>query len=173
MSRQTLYRDLDDVVLDFTKTYKEVGTYLWHNRKEFGITKENFEGAVDTYLLTNYYKVKVNKDFHTVIPLLRSKYRVVFISMYVSEGELAYKKHLAKVYADDGIFLNVAEYENKSATNMLEGIFIDDTLEMLTSSNAKRRILFCNVKDYLLKKVPSDVEKIYSWVQLMGRLNLL
>ena len=173
MSRQTLYLDLDDVVLDFTKTYKEVGTYLWHNRKELGIIKENFEDAVDTYLLTNYHKVKVNEGFRTVIPILRSKYRVVFVSMYVSEGELAYKKHLAKVYADEGIFLNVSEYKNKATIDMAWGIFIDDTLEMLNNSNAKKRILFCNVKDYLLKKVPSDVEKVYSWVQLAKLLEVL
>lgn len=170
-----LFLDLDDVVLDTSKCIREIGDYLNLHKEEFFITKENFHDALSTYLLTNYHKVRVKQDFIDVFPLLQEKFDIVFVSFYISEAELAYKRSLARKYGCGGVFLKHTEHKDKSSVDMSGGIFVDDTIEMLTSSNADKKFHFCSPKKFILYKAlkSADTGVTYSWENLANQLGVL
>ena len=165
-----LFLDLDDVVLDTSKCIREIGDYLNLHRGEFFITKENFHDA-----LSPYHKVRVKQDFIDVFPLLQEKFDIVFVSFYISEAELAYKSSLARKYGCEGVFLKHTEHKDKSSVDMTGGIFVDDTIEMLTSSNADKKFHFCSPKKFILYKAlkSADTGVTYSWENLAKQLGVL
>ena len=73
--------------------------------------------------------------------------------MYISEKEYAYKSFIARKLGVDIKLLSVSDYSDKSSIDMDGGVLIDDTLSMLTSSSATKKVLFTSKVNKLLHSV--------------------
>lgn len=171
--RQKLFLDLDDVVLETSKAYKEVSDYLKRNKESFELSN-NIEESTVAYILHNYSKVKVSSSFVEVLPLLKERFDLVFVSMYVSEEELAYKQYLARLFGAEPVFLDSSLHHDKSEVDMEGGVFVDDRVDMLATSNASTKVLFSNLTDLVFNaKYSKRFKLVYSWAYLCSVLGLV
>ena len=81
-----LFIDLDDVVLDTSLSLKRIKDYLEINRDDLGISEEdNMVDVSVMFLLDNYNRVPIKDGFLPIFDILKERYEIVFVSMYISE----------------------------------------------------------------------------------------
>lgn len=149
-----LFIDLDDVVLDTSLSLKRIKDYIEINRDDLGISEEdNMVDVSVMFLLDNYNRVPIKDGFLPIFDILKERYEIVFVSMYISEKEYAYKSFIARKLGVDIKLLSVSDYSDKSSIDMDGGVLIDDTLSMLTSSSATKKVLFTSKVNKLLHSV--------------------
>ena len=180
MSKPNLYLDIDGVIIDtikcivglynddfyYYKDYKriypeDINTYdfsecmcankdfinTYFNTKRFFDNVEFMENAQETiYMLNNFYNITLVS--HGFSPNLRAKvdwinYNLPFVKF---------------------IGINLKESNDKSSVDMSNGIFVDDKVSNLISSNAKEKIIFG-------KKYPWNIEdngykRFETWIKL-------
>lgn len=67
--------------------------------------------------------------------------------------------------------MNLKEYQDKSCVDMSGGIFIDDKLSNLDTSNAKEKILFG--KEYPWNKDNTKYTRVMNWMHLIKYIKSL
>ena len=109
-------------------------------------------------------KVEMFKDAKDVIDKLSQKYNIIFVSHGYSPNLRLKEKWVNKNFPyANFIGVNLKEHNDKSCVNMSDGIFIDDRLDNLKSSNSKVKICF---GDYEWNKPDTsftDFIKVFDW----------
>lgn len=161
LSKPVLFLDFDSVIVDTNKAFCEYyNTYYSH--------REGFEKADHTKCeIWNFHdtcplaKDDVNTIFgekalfdllepyqHAmeVLERLSEQYEIVIVSigtfMNISEKAKWIEKHMPFISEAILLGMNNGAVMNKSMVNMEGGVFIDDVMSNLISTNAERKILF-------------------------------
>lgn len=67
--------------------------------------------------------------------------------------------------------IDLKHYNDKSSVDMSDGIFIDDKLTNLETSNAAYKILFGNEYDWNRGYDPKKIYRCYNWDEVMKTIN--
>lgn len=139
----TLYIDLDDVLLNTSKTIKQIRDYLSKNKEKFNINSHELDTATYKYLFDHYNKVSVKEEIAIVLNKLKSRYSVVFITGYISEAEYSYKSYLARYFDVDILFYDVEGGETIEDLDLLnESIVVSNNYGFLCNTSCSRPVFF-------------------------------
>lgn len=142
-----VYLDIDDTLYD---TYSYLGSLVMlslgssyisgKNIYELMVNDENVKNLC-MHVLSDYSKIPTRAYASDLVKLLKGKYEVVLCSMYVFECERIAKEKLASKLGVECILVPYDKNTGKSAIDMSDGIFVDDSIKLLNTSNAQRKIL--------------------------------
>lgn len=183
-----IYIDFDGVIVDtiaaIVGLYNEDFEY-YKNFKEIKpekIQTYDFEECIcaskeiiNTYFNTPRFfrRLEMMPRAWDSICLLKDYFSIQVVSHGYSPN-LALKKNwieLELCYGIDFQGINLKHHEDKSCVNMTNGIFIDDKLKNLETSNATHKILFG--KEYKWNKGydPEKIYRCYNWDEVMKIIN--
>ena len=170
-----LYLDLDDVVFDTTRYAKE----LFKEYKE-GIFKktrdDELEDIVWLEIMDDYSRVPTKYGAIDFILTLKEYFNITFVSNYITENERTFKEGFAEGLGIPIILLDLRHHTNKASVPMLEGIFVDDSLENLKTSSARYKILFdsnTSLRDLIVNRAfeaQTGIATIGNWEKLFERI---
>ena len=165
-----LYNDDFQYYKKFKKIYPEdIDTWDF---KECSCASTKF---INTYFNTKRFfeHLKFMPDAYNSIMLLARKYDVYIVSHGYSPN-LKLKKNWIKnnlPFGVEFIGVNLKKHSDKSCVNMSDGVFIDDKLSNIKSSNAKKNILFG--KEYSWNIDNSDDKsyvRCFTWNEILYEL---
>lgn len=156
---KTVYCDFDGVIVDtieaivslynedfrYYKKFKEIAPYEinTYNFKECECASRK---QIDAYFNTPRFfeRVKFMPYAYETLKNLSEVYNIKVVSMG-HRPNLLQKEQWLSEYFDfpyDFVPVNVKNYNNKSHIDMTDGVFIDDSIKNLFSSNASHKICF-------------------------------
>ena len=158
--KKTVFIDMDltlfNTVAAITSMYDEDFQYYsdykkipWQDVKswEFSELSASTPEYINTYFNQKRFfdRVEMYQDAMRVIDKLRNKYNIVFVSHGYSPN-LRLKEKWVKEYFPYAEFIgvNLKYHKDKSVVDMTNGIFIDDNIKNLISSNADIKICYGN-----------------------------
>lgn len=165
-----LYNDDFQYYKKFKKIYPEdIDTWDF---KECSCASTKF---INTYFNTKRFfeYLKFMPDAYNSIMLLARKYDVYIVSHGYSPN-LKLKENWIKnnlPFGIEFIGVNLKKHSDKSCVNMSDGVFIDDKLSNIKSSNAKKNILFG--KEYSWNIDNSDNKnyiRCFTWNEVLYEL---
>ena len=165
-----LYNDDFQYYKKFKKIYPEdIDTWDF---KECGCASTKF---INTYFNTKRFfeHLKFMPDAYNSIMMLARKYDVYIVSHGYSPN-LKLKENWIKnnlPFCIEFIGVNLKKHSDKSCVNMSDGVFIDDKLSNIKSSNAKKNILFG--KEYSWNIDNSDDKsyvRCFTWNEILYEL---
>ena len=182
-NNKTIFIDMDltlfNTVRVITELYDEDFRYYsdykripWTEVKSWSFDELNAapKGYIDTYFNQKRFfdRVKMFPDAKEVIDRLSRIYKIVFVSHGFSPNLRLKKKYIKEHFPyAEFIGVNLKEHNDKSCVDMLNGIFIDDMIKNLDSSNADMKICF---GDYEWNKCHSselkDYIKVTNWKEI-------
>lgn len=130
--------------------------------------------TIDWYFNTPRFFKKLRKMMGAYLALssLSNDYQIVVVSHGYSPNlqakEQWIKKHLSFV---DFCGVNLKEYQDKSCVDMSGGIFIDDKLSNLDTSNAKEKIVFG--KEYPWNTGNTKYTRVMNWMDALKYIRSL
>ena len=188
MILNSLYIDFDGVVVDTISAIVELYNDDFQYYKKFkpidpkciktwDFSECNCTNAkyIDTYFNTKRFfeHLKYMPDAYNSIMALGRKYKLFIVSHGYSPNlklkEIWIDKNLP--FNIEFIGVNLKKYSDKSCVDMSDGIFIDDKLSNIKSSNAMKKILFG--KEYSWNIDDSGNKKYircYTWNQVLYEL---
>ena len=165
-----MYNDDFQYYKKFKKIYPEdIDTWDF---KECSCASTKF---INTYFNTKRFfeHLKFMPDAYNSIMLLTRKYDVYIVSHGYSPN-LKLKENWIKnnlPFCIEFIGVNLKKHSDKSCVNMSDGVFIDDKLSNIKSSNAKKNILFG--KEYSWNIDNSDDKsyvRCFTWNEILYEL---
>jgi 5'(3')-deoxyribonucleotidase len=167
MDKPKLFLDFDDTIVNSSKAICDIYNMLYKDYNGFkpaDWTKNVTWDFKDECPLmsqqdkTNLFRskifwdnVKLFPDAYNALLALSAKYRIIIVSLGTLKN-LSYKALFLKEklpFIDDVILLkNSGTKMDKSFINMSGGIFIDDVLSNIESSNADKKYVFGKISDY-------------------------
>lgn len=142
-----VYLDIDDTLYDTYNYLRSLvvmsfGTDYIKDKNIYEMMEEDEEvKKLCMNVLSDYSKIPTKAYVKDFIRLLSGKYDVVLCSMYVFDCEREAKEKLAKKLGVESILVKYDKNIGKSNIDMSDGIFVDDSIKLLNSSNANRKIL--------------------------------
>jgi 5'(3')-deoxyribonucleotidase len=114
----------------------------------------------------------VNVDYmdnaKEVLDRLKDNFQIIIVSCgYIPNlkgKEIWCKEHLPYT---DFVGVNFEEYSDKSHIDMSDGIFIDDSMNNLVTSNAKHKICFGDIYDW---NKNWDGKRCFNWYELEAHI---
>lgn len=134
-----LYLDMDDVILPTT----EVKKLLVKEYQGTGMSLEEADSQAMVHILQNYDVVPVKDTYLSILDKIKEKYDIVYLSMYITPEEYAYKSYIARSHGVPFIGLSIAQHNDKSSIDLQGGILVDDqTYNLASATNAGRLIQY-------------------------------
>lgn len=99
---------------------------------------------------------------------LKEKYDITIVSMGYAPN-LKLKEHFIEKYLQGCSFIGVdyKKYSNKAHVDMSDGIFVDDSFDILINSNAKTKICFGDT--YIFNQAWKGI-KLVNWTDVCNYL---
>lgn len=182
-NRTNLYIDFDDVITTTSKDFVEYASSLFDVEADYDkLTDWNFRNLFPFLTREKMYEIFESKGFvmgltlnNGVEDILHKLSRICNLSIVTlgTKENLKYKYS----YITDNFdvespicFIGVEEnrHRTKSLVDMSDGIFIDDRVGNLLSSNAKIKILLKNYREFEWNQIPSNTDIVVcnSWEEI-------
>lgn len=179
-SKQTILLDLDDTFVDTEKYIRRVLKDELLEVKFPSVYPLRFmDGYAEIMeeIFQNYEVIPKTDGAEDCLNILKDEYEVVFCSCYVTEGEKKAKKSFADSYETEILLVGNGDY-SKSSIDKTNCILVDDSLEVLSASNAAKNIQVFNkyaakgltyaeylLGDYLAENLSSVVTYLMGGIQ--------
>ena len=190
IEKQTIYIDVDDVVLQSQERIQEIIKQKYNHTGEVKdketvdwcfksiyrkLTYDELEGYFDSDLF--WQSIKLKPDILKLVSSLKEYYNFIFVTKGTEDNIKKKFNYLYKFKEFESFgFYAIQPNESKSIVRMFNGIQIDDNYNYLKDTDAKVKILLKNDKDtnynsyYLIK---DNLENLYILNNLEEILNLL
>lgn len=187
LNKPIIYVDVDGVIVDTIGTICALYNSDFSHYKKFKPVHSNqiqtyefsecacaSKELIDWYFNTPRFFQRLRKMIgaYPCLLRLRDDYQIIVVSHGYSPNlrakEQWIKQHLSFV---DFCGVNLKEYQDKSCVDMSGGIFIDDKLSNLDTSNAKEKILFG--KEYPWNKDNTKYTRVMNWMHLIKYIKSL
>lgn len=170
-----LYMDLDDTVKatdryihSFLKSngYGDIKGSVYNQLGEKGCL---YSDQVK-YILDNWSIIPMMDGAYNGLKLLSTEYKIVFVSSYGSKMEVKHKKNFAKIMNCELVL--VESFMDKSIVNMSNGVFVDDRLDILLTTNATVKYEMYNEYRYGLypHTARGNITVVSDWYSLVDQL---
>lgn len=166
-----LFVDLDDTFLDTER-------YLRKILKSNGLKVPKYDTAYTLYgneeykqyfdmVFSNYLIIPKKLGVKENIKLLETEYDVVFCSYCTTQSEKEAKKKWADSIGKEIILCEGDDF-NKSSVDMSGGIIIDDNIEVLSASNADKKLQMYN--EYTYERTAKNSHLVIDWFDVADQL---
>lgn len=169
MYKRVLYLDIDDVVKDTNRTWREALGYQDYSCCIYEKELSRDDKCIVMKVMSDYSKIPFVEGAECGISELSKKYSIVLCSNYYSAEEFREKKKLADSLGLGFIGCGPNDRKFKSGVNMSGAVFVDDSIRNLVHSNASLKILFI-CEDTVKSEYSYDGLRVEDWESLIKLL---
>ena len=183
LNRTNLYIDFDDVIATTSKNFVEYTSSLFDVEANYDkLADWNFRNLFPFLTREKMYEIFESEEFiNSLTPNKGVKKYLQELSRFCNLNIVTFgtKENLKYKYSyvtDNFVvespicFVGIEEekHKTKSVVDMADGVFIDDRVDNLLSTNAKIKILLKNYRDFEWNQLPSNTDIVVcnSWEEI-------
>lgn len=188
MIKTKLYLDFDGVIVDtvaaIVSCYNE--DYRYYKKfREINPSEIDTYGFTELELASKHYvdhlfnrprlfeRLQFMDNAEEALNILKDKYEIGIVSLGYNPNLVAkqiwVKEHMPYVKPENIHLVNMKKHHDKSHLDLSDGIFLDDSSQILQNTNAKRKYLFGDI--YSWNKDWSG-DRLHNWYEVLAELAL-